>query len=165
MFEIDSIMDPNLMYMILILFGLVVALIAFMYIFRKVRVAKIIFFILFLGGTFFTVYNYIDTNEKIIKNSYTDYIYGEIKMFSSTIRKAEVDSVATTFIRGGKGTTIVSIPYNCKIIDETENGEVIGIKHLNIGDTVKVYSTTNYSTGENQNEVEAYSIIRVKKKN
>lgn len=164
MFEIDSLMDPNLMYMLLILIGLVILLMILMYVFRKVRIAKIVLVVLFLVAVFLNIYSYIQTNEKIIHQSYTDYIYGEIEVFSSTLRKAEVKSVATTFVKGGKGKVIVSIPFNCKIIDEANNNKTIGIKELKIGDTIQVYSTTSYTTGANQNEIEAYSIIRKKKK-
>ncbi|MEG2348834.1 MAG: hypothetical protein RSB67_04225 [Clostridia bacterium] len=163
MIEISKIMDPKLMYSLLIVFGLFIALVILLWIFRRgSKIIKIILFLVFLSSVFFVFYKYIDTNEKIIKESYKDYICGEVLTYSPTLRKVQIDSVVTTFVKGGIGKKNIQIPLNCKVTDKVNNEErKIELKDIKLGDTIRVYTSKNYLEKE-ENILEAYSIVRIK---
>lgn len=135
---ISDILNSQLLMTISMMVFTIILLVIINKIFDRHRKLKVVFLgtILIIG----VALSYLVYEKKSDINSvlYKNYVYGEIKVSSSGVRKIQLD-VSQTNIKGiyQNDVVIVSMIQNCKIYN-SKNQEV-KFEQLEYGDVVKIY--------------------------
>lgn len=139
---INDLLNSQFLMTISMMVFTIILLVIINKIFDKHRKLKIVFFSAILIAGVALSYFIYEKKSDIYSVLYNNYVYGEVKVSSSGVKKIQLD-VNKSNIKGiyQNDDVIVTMIQNCKIYN-TQNKEV-KFEQLEYGDVVKIYCKEN----------------------